>query len=131
MSWLLDERKSHHRLHPGAMMDILNPTTHEFGWVDDPEMEPAPVVFAQHLLGTAKLAEPQERQRKRPVSFSKRSGREIHRAAALHPRTDDPRVARTFWPAPRSAICTGPKREKAAVNRGFSLLDFPKENWSG
>jgi uncharacterized protein (TIGR02391 family) len=53
----LDEQKGYHRLYSGAMLGIRNPTTHEFGWVDDPELALELIVFAQHLLRKAKLAE--------------------------------------------------------------------------
>ena len=52
----LDEQKGYHRLYSGAMLGIRNPTTHEFGWVDEPELALELVVFAQHLLRKAKLA---------------------------------------------------------------------------
>lgn len=53
----LDEQKGYHRLYSGAMLGIRNPTTHEFGWVDEPELALELVVFAQHLLRKAKLAQ--------------------------------------------------------------------------
>lgn len=53
----IDEQKGYHRLFSGAMLGIRNPTTHEFGWVDEPELALELVVFAQHLLRKAKLAE--------------------------------------------------------------------------
>lgn len=40
------------------MLGIRNPTTHEFGWVDDPEVALELIVFAQHLLRKAKAARP-------------------------------------------------------------------------
>jgi uncharacterized protein (TIGR02391 family) len=52
-----DEQKGYHRLYSGAMLGIRNPTTHEFGWVDEPELALELVVFAQHLLRKAKLAQ--------------------------------------------------------------------------
>lgn len=53
----IDEQKGYHRLFSGAMMGIRNPTTHEFGWVDEPELALELIVFAQHLLRKAKAAE--------------------------------------------------------------------------
>lgn len=53
-----DEQKGYHRLYAGAMLGIRNPTTHEFGWVDEPELALELIVFAQHLLRKAKLAQP-------------------------------------------------------------------------
>lgn len=53
----IDEQKGYHRLFSGAMLGIRNPTTHEFGWVEEPELALELIVFAQHLLRKAKLAE--------------------------------------------------------------------------
>lgn len=53
----IDEQKGYHRLYSGAMLGIRNPTTHEFGWVDEPELALELVIFAQHLLRKAKIAE--------------------------------------------------------------------------
>ena len=53
----VDEQKGYHRLYSGAMLGIRNLTTHEFGWVDEPELALELIVFAQHLLRKAKLAE--------------------------------------------------------------------------
>lgn len=53
----VDEQKGYHRLYSGAMLGIRNPTTHEFGWVDEPELALELIVFAQHLLRKAKLAQ--------------------------------------------------------------------------
>ncbi len=53
-----DEQKGYHRLYSGAMLGIRNPTTHEFGWVDEPELALELIVFAQHLLRKAKAAQP-------------------------------------------------------------------------
>lgn len=53
----IDEQKGYHRLYSGAMLGIRNPTTHEFGWVDEAELALELVVFAQHLLRKAKLAQ--------------------------------------------------------------------------
>lgn len=52
----IDEQKGYHRLYAGAMLGIRNPTTHEFGWVDEPELALELIVFAQHLLRKAKVA---------------------------------------------------------------------------
>lgn len=54
----VDEQKGYQRLYAGAMLGIRNPTTHEFGWVDEPELALELIVFAQHLLRKAKIAEP-------------------------------------------------------------------------
>jgi uncharacterized protein (TIGR02391 family) len=54
----IDEQKGYHRLYSGAMLGIRNPTTHEFGWVDEPELALELIVFAQHLLRKAKTARP-------------------------------------------------------------------------
>lgn len=51
-----DEQKGYHRLYSGAMLGIRNPTTHEFGWVDEPELALELIIFAQHLLRKAKAA---------------------------------------------------------------------------
>lgn len=51
------EQQGYQRLYSGAMLGIRNPTTHEFGWVDDPEIALELIVFAQHLLKKAKNAE--------------------------------------------------------------------------
>ncbi len=56
----IDEQKGYHRLYSGAMLGIRNPATHEFGWVDEPELALELVVFAQHLLRKAKLAQKDE-----------------------------------------------------------------------
>jgi len=53
----IDEQKGYHRLFSGAMLGIRNPTTHEFGWVDEPELALELIVFAQHLLRKAKVAQ--------------------------------------------------------------------------
>lgn len=53
-----DEQKGYHRLYSGAMLGIRNPTTHEFGWVDEPELALELIVFAQHLLRKARTAQP-------------------------------------------------------------------------
>lgn len=51
-----DEQKGYHRLFSGAMLGIRNPATHEFNWVDDPEIALELIIFAQHLLRKAKSA---------------------------------------------------------------------------
>ncbi|NIJ08120.1 uncharacterized protein (TIGR02391 family) [Sphingomonas vulcanisoli] len=55
-----DEQQGYHRLFSGAMLGIRNPTTHEFGWVDEPELALELIVFAQHLLRKAKAAQSSE-----------------------------------------------------------------------
>ncbi|WP_159091505.1 TIGR02391 family protein [Aminobacter sp. MSH1] len=52
-----DEQKGYHRLYSGAMLGIRNPVTHEFNWVDEPEIAIELLVFAQHLLRKAKSAQ--------------------------------------------------------------------------
>jgi hypothetical protein len=39
-----------------AVLGICNPVTHEFNWVDDPELALELISFAQHLLRKAKAA---------------------------------------------------------------------------
>jgi uncharacterized protein (TIGR02391 family) len=51
-----DEQSGYHRLFTGAMLGIRNPVTHEFNWVDDPDLALELLVFAQHLLRKAKAA---------------------------------------------------------------------------
>ena len=51
-----DEQKGYHRLYSGAMLGIRNPVTHEFNWVDEPNLALELIVFAQHLLRKAKKA---------------------------------------------------------------------------
>ncbi len=60
----LDEQKGYHRLFSGAMLGIRNPTTHEFGWVDEPELALELIVFAQHLLRKARIAQDGEGKNK-------------------------------------------------------------------
>ena len=52
-----DEQKGYHRLYSGAMLGIRNPVSHEFNWIDDPEVALELLVFAQHLLRKAKAAQ--------------------------------------------------------------------------
>ena len=52
-----DEQKGYQRLYAGAMLGIRNPVTHEFNWVDEPDLALELVVFAQHLLRRAKSAQ--------------------------------------------------------------------------
>lgn len=52
-----DEQKGYQRLFSGSMLGIRNPTTHEFDWVDEPDVALELIVFAQHLIRKAKLAE--------------------------------------------------------------------------
>lgn len=51
-----DEQLGYHRLFSGAMLGIRNPVTHEFNWVDDPDIALELMVFAQHLIRKAKSA---------------------------------------------------------------------------
>lgn len=53
----VDEQKGYQRLFSGSMLGIRNPTTHEFDWVDDPDVALELIVFAQHLIRKAKQAE--------------------------------------------------------------------------
>ncbi|KQZ93990.1 hypothetical protein ASD64_03610 [Mesorhizobium sp. Root157] len=52
----LDEQRGYHQLYAGAMLGIRNPVTHEFNWVDEPDIALELLVFAQHLLRKAKAA---------------------------------------------------------------------------
>lgn len=52
-----DEQKGYQRLYSGAMLGIRNPVTHEFNWVEDANVALELLIFAQHLLRKAKLAE--------------------------------------------------------------------------
>jgi uncharacterized protein (TIGR02391 family) len=52
----IDEQRGYQRLYAGAMLGIRNPVTHEFNWVDSPEMALELLVFAQHLIRKAKVA---------------------------------------------------------------------------
>lgn len=51
-----DEQKGYQRLYAGAMLGIRNPVTHEFNWIDEPEVALELIVFAQHLLRKARNA---------------------------------------------------------------------------
>lgn len=52
----IDEQLGYHRLYSGAMLGIRNPVTHEFGWVESPEVALELIFFSQHLLKKAKSA---------------------------------------------------------------------------
>ena len=52
-----DEQSGYHRLFSGAMLGIRNPVTHEFNWVEEPGLALELLVFAQHLLHKAKIAQ--------------------------------------------------------------------------
>jgi uncharacterized protein (TIGR02391 family) len=52
-----DEQQGYLMLYAGAMLGIRNPVTYEFGWVDDPIMSLELILFAQHLLRKAKVAD--------------------------------------------------------------------------
>lgn len=52
-----DEQKGYLQLYAGAMLGIRNPVTHEFKWIDDPLLSLELILFAQHLLRKAKLAQ--------------------------------------------------------------------------
>lgn len=51
-----DEQEGYGHIYAGAMLGIRNPTTHEFNWVDNDQLALELLVFAQHLLRKAKLA---------------------------------------------------------------------------
>lgn len=52
----IDEHRGYHQIYAGAMLGIRNPSTHEFGWVDSPELALELLMLAQHLVRKAKLA---------------------------------------------------------------------------
>ena len=52
----IDEQRGYHQIYAGAMLGIRNPTTHEFDWVDSPEIALELLMLAQHLMRKAKLA---------------------------------------------------------------------------
>jgi uncharacterized protein (TIGR02391 family) len=52
-----DEQKGYLQLYAGAMLGIRNPVAHEFKWVDDPLLSLELIMFAQHLLRKAKVAQ--------------------------------------------------------------------------
>lgn len=58
-----DEQKGYLQLYAGAMLGIRNPVTHEFDWIDDPVMSLELILFAQHLLRKAKMAQITEASR--------------------------------------------------------------------
>jgi len=51
-----NEQRGYHQIFSGAMTGIRNPTTHEFGWVDSPELALELLVLAQHLVRKVKAA---------------------------------------------------------------------------
>ncbi|WP_347311578.1 TIGR02391 family protein [Defluviimonas sp. SAOS-178_SWC] len=51
-----DEQRGYHQIYSGSMLGIRNPTTHEFDWVDSPELALELLMLAQHLVRKAKLA---------------------------------------------------------------------------
>jgi len=55
-----DEQKGYLQLYAGAMLGIRNPVTHEFKWIDDPLLSIELILFAQHLLRKAKMAQVSE-----------------------------------------------------------------------
>ena len=55
-----DEQRGYHFLFSGAMLGIRNPVIHEFKWVEDPEVALELLVFAQHLLRKARIAQVQK-----------------------------------------------------------------------
>lgn len=52
-----DEQKGYLQLYAGAMLGIRNPVAHEFNWIDDPLLSLELILFAQHLLRKAKMAQ--------------------------------------------------------------------------
>jgi uncharacterized protein (TIGR02391 family) len=52
-----DEQRGYMMLFMGAMTGIRNPVTHEFNWVEEEDIAPELLLFAQHLLRKAKTAE--------------------------------------------------------------------------
>jgi len=52
-----DEQKGYLQLCAGAMLGIRNPVTHEFDWIEDSVMSLELILFAQHLLRKAKIAQ--------------------------------------------------------------------------
>ena len=51
-----NEQKGYMQIYAGSMLGIRNPTTHEFLWVDSPELALELLVLAQHLVRKAKKA---------------------------------------------------------------------------
>lgn len=51
-----NEQRGYHQIYAGAMLGIRNPTTHEFGWVDEPGLAIELLVLAQHLVRKARIA---------------------------------------------------------------------------
>jgi len=51
-----DEQRGYMQIYSGAMMGIRNPTTHEFDWVDSPQLALELLMLAQHLMRKAKQA---------------------------------------------------------------------------
>lgn len=51
-----DEQAGYHRIYTGAMLGIRNPVTHEFNWVQEPDVALELLTIAQHLLRKARLA---------------------------------------------------------------------------
>lgn len=54
-----DEQEGYDHIYAGAMLGIRNPTTHEFNWVDNDQLALELLIFAQHLLRKAKVAQKQ------------------------------------------------------------------------
>lgn len=52
-----DEQAGYHRLFSGAMLGIRNPVAHEFNWIEEPDVALELLIFAQHLLHKAKIAQ--------------------------------------------------------------------------
>jgi len=51
-----DEQAGYHRIFTGTMLGIRNPVTHEFNWVQEPDVALELLALAQHLLRKARLA---------------------------------------------------------------------------
>lgn len=52
----VDEQRGYLMLYSGAMTGIRNPVTHEFNWIEDPDIALELLTFAQHLLRKARAA---------------------------------------------------------------------------
>lgn len=53
-----DEHDGYRSLFAGIMLGMRNPTTHEFAWITEADEALECILFAQHLLKKAKLANP-------------------------------------------------------------------------
>lgn len=55
-----DEQEGYEHMFAGSMLGIRNPASHEFQWIDNRETALECLIFCQHLLRRAKLAQPKE-----------------------------------------------------------------------